>query len=146
MSDPMHILERIGQRVLPDDLRHDLALVAKEVRALEARVKELDAAWSKQADEIVLQMLRADKAEAERDEINRSRKRFMDSIAAFQSMTGFDLENGARRLKDLEKAKAELAAALGNAVIAGAHDSATCEWCANHFGRAAGRESGRPKG
>jgi hypothetical protein len=40
MSDPMHILERIGQRVLPDDLRHDLALVAKEVRALEARLKD----------------------------------------------------------------------------------------------------------
>ena len=41
-----------------------------------------------------------------------------------------------------EKAEAELAAALENAVIAGAHDSATCEWCANHFGRAAGRDSG----
>ena len=44
-----------------------------------------------------------------------------------------------------EKAEAGLAAAIENAVIAGAHDRATCEWCANHFGRAAGRDSGGQK-
>jgi len=62
---------------------------------------------------------RAEKAEAERDEIVRSRKAFMDGIAAFESMTGFDLENGARRLKDLETADhrvAELEAELSRRV------------------------------
>ena len=141
-------------RAIPVDVINDF-------RALEAQCEK--------------QMARTEKAEVERDEIDRSRKRFMDGIAAFQSMTGFDLENGARRLLQLsesearaEKAEAALAEIDGRAVHAAWRDGMIAqgriverdlmawdnlrdvdrsldETIAQPLKRAAGRESGGTK-
>src|SRR3990167_11272605 len=113
----------------PTEERTYVRRLKARIHALEAVRDEAVALLAESMERWPSVMARAEKAEAERDEIDRSRKRFMDGIAAFQSMTGFDLENGARRLLQLsesearaEKAEAALAEIDGRAVHAAWRD------------------------
>lgn len=68
------------------------------VHRLEEIVKERDE-WKEAA---LLFQHERDALKADLDRMEKRAKAFGDGIAAFESLTGFDLENGARHLKDLE--------------------------------------------